>query len=94
MYLCGDGTLEGFIGGCFIRNVALGSPVMFRHLRGKSRNCGTHTDNYKTLVRVLCCGNICRGDLLRFQDHSKYKYAAFAGPDSCSPLVNVLILNV
>lgn len=59
VYLRGDGTLEGFIGGCFIRNVALGSPVMFCHLRGKSRNCGMHTDNNKRLVHILWCGNIC-----------------------------------
>lgn len=34
VYLCRDGTLEGFIGGGFVGDVALGSPVMFSHLRG------------------------------------------------------------
>lgn len=35
MYLCRDGALEGFVGGGFIGDVALGSPVMFCHLRGE-----------------------------------------------------------
>lgn len=52
VYLGGDGSLEGFIGGCFIGNVALGSPVMLRHLRGKSRNCGMLADNSTKSVHV------------------------------------------
>lgn len=72
MYLGGDGSLEGFIGGCFIGNVALGSPVMFCHLRGNSRNC-------------TCYGV----ELYVVEIHSKHKYTAPAGPNICSPLVNV-----
>lgn len=36
LHLCRDRTLEGFIGGGFIGNVTLWSPVMFRHLRRKT----------------------------------------------------------
>lgn len=79
MYLGGDGSLEGFIGGCFIRNVALGGPVMFCHLRGRSRNCGMHADNYKKSVHV---------ELYAVEIHSKHKYTALAWPNILSPLVN------
>lgn len=72
MYLGGDGSLEGFIGGCFIRNVALGGPVMFCHLRGRSRNCG------------MCYGV----ELYVVEIHIKHKYTALAWPNILSPLVN------
>lgn len=35
VYLCRDCTLEGFVRGGFIGDVALRSPVMFSHLREK-----------------------------------------------------------
>lgn len=33
VYLCRDSALEGFVGGCFIGDVTLWSPVMFCHLK-------------------------------------------------------------
>lgn len=81
-YLGGDGSLEGFIGGCFIRNVALGGPVMFRHLRGKSRNCGMRADQIITSQRT------CGVELNVVETHIKYKYTALAWPNIRSPLVS------